>query len=678
MRTEEGTTLFFLVEILPTETRSRRGRGLPTERPYAGHGSPRVASGPAGASSGELAPGAGESGARLAASRRLVLTILWAVVLLGGLLVPGARAQTPTNGDLRLTAGSENAGVLEVYYDDPADDPDAGGEWGLVCDDFFEDVDATVACTQLGYVSGHVLDKIYDHNIPGQTRWLDDVACEGTETRLEDCPHRGWGVSDCGRFEYTAVFCSDVGGPGSIEYAENGTGAVATYTTEGSPMWSVEGTDADDFAISATGVLTFNASPDYETPTDADGDNVYAVTIQNGITDDIPLTVTITVTNVITSTGEISIEYAENGTGAVGTYTYDGTESPTWSVEGTDADDFSISSAGVLTFNAPPDYENPTDADGDNVYAVTVQNGITDDTPLTVTVTVTNVTLILGPSTVVYFENHTRRVGHYTHTAGGSPTWSVGGTDADDFAISATGDLTFNSPPDYENPTDADGDNVYAVTVQAGTSPDTWRAVTITVIDVGVQGPREVRHAENGTRVATYTLEDGGSPTWSVGGDDADHFSISTMGVLTFNTAPNYDAPAEDADGDWEYEVLVQAGDKQRAVTIILTNVHEPRIELWTVPHPLTGHIHYVENGSGYAAILYVADGPLDWEAVLGGPMPPSSEPTGASQGSTRFYSTSEPRRTMKPPSMPTGITSMSWKWGGVIRATALWPPPSP
>src|SRR5439155_10460255 len=39
---------------------------------------------------------------------------------------------------------------------------------------------------------------------------------------------------------------------------------------------------------------------------------------------------------------------------------------------GADAAKFSITSAGVLTFTAAPDFENPADAGGDNVYNVIV------------------------------------------------------------------------------------------------------------------------------------------------------------------------------------------------------------------------------------------------------------------------------------------------------------------
>ena len=53
----------------------------------------------------------------------------------------------------------------------------------------------------------------------------------------------------------------------------------------------------------------------------------------------------------------------------------------------------------MLTFGSPPDYENPADADQDNVYKVTVKasDGTNEDT-LDVTVTVTDVDEDVGPA----------------------------------------------------------------------------------------------------------------------------------------------------------------------------------------------------------------------------------------------------------------------------------------
>ena len=72
-----------------------------------------------------------------------------------------------------------------------------------------------------------------------------------------------------------------------------------------------------------------------------------------------------------------TIEYAENGTGSVATYTAVDPEGTTitWSLEGDDASDFKISSAGVLTFAETPNYEASTGGGTDGTsatYSVTV------------------------------------------------------------------------------------------------------------------------------------------------------------------------------------------------------------------------------------------------------------------------------------------------------------------
>ena len=59
-----------------------------------------------------------------------------------------------------------------------------------------------------------------------------------------------------------------VSGERSVSYTENGTGDVATYAASGADAsgasWSLEGEDADDFRISAGGVLTFRSTPNFE------------------------------------------------------------------------------------------------------------------------------------------------------------------------------------------------------------------------------------------------------------------------------------------------------------------------------------------------------------------------------------------------------------------------------
>ena len=55
----------------------------------------------------------------------------------------------PSIGDIRLTGvqSANSAGVVEFY---------AGGTtgWVTICNDFWDSLDASVACVQLGYESG--------------------------------------------------------------------------------------------------------------------------------------------------------------------------------------------------------------------------------------------------------------------------------------------------------------------------------------------------------------------------------------------------------------------------------------------------------------------------------------------------------------------------------------------
>jgi deleted-in-malignant-brain-tumors protein 1 len=99
-------------------------------------------------------------------------------------------------------AGSSVAGSgrLEINYN---------GVWGTVCDDFFDHMDAQVACYMLGY--GRQGTMIYNQYGPGAgIIWMDDVACTGSEASLANCGQAGWGVSNCGHAEDVSISCIGV------------------------------------------------------------------------------------------------------------------------------------------------------------------------------------------------------------------------------------------------------------------------------------------------------------------------------------------------------------------------------------------------------------------------------------------------------------------------------------
>ena len=276
-------------------------------------------------------------------------------------------------------------------------------------------------------------------------------------------------------------------GPSSVNYAENATLTVATYTVadpdddDASITLTLGGTDALRFEISETGVLSFKASPDYETPGDANEDNVYAITVtvsDGSLSDSLDIKVTVANVNESPSlTGPTDASYAENGTTSVATYTasdVDSNSSITLTLGGPDALRFEITETGVLSFKASPDYETPGDANEDNVYAITVtgSDGSLSDS-LDIEVTVTNVNespSLTGPTDASYAENGTTSVATYTTTdpeSNVSITLTLEGTDALRFEITEAGVLSFKASPDYETPSDANEDNVYTITVTA-------------------------------------------------------------------------------------------------------------------------------------------------------------------------------------------------------------------
>ena len=420
-----------------------------------------------------------------------------------------------------------------------------------------------------------------------------------------------------------------VTGPTSVNYAENDTTIVAEYSStdpDGDGVtWSVAGTDAARFSISAVGDLTFRSSPDYEAPNDANTDNVYEVTVRASDGNLVStLDVAVTVTDMNESgvvTGPTSVNFAENDTTIVATYsaTDPDDDGVTWSVAGTDAARFSIRTLGELTFRSSPDYEAPNDANADNVYELTVRasDGNLVST-LDVEVTVTGVNesgIVTGLSSIEYAENATATVATYSSTDpdGDGVTWSVAGPDAARFSIRTLGELTFRSSPDYEAPNDANADNVYELTVRAsdGNLSSTLDVeVTVTGVNESgvVTGPTSVNYAENDTAiVAEYssTDPDGDGVTWNIAGTDAARFSISTLGELTFRSAPDYEAP-NDANADNTYELTVQASDGSLTSTldveITVTNVNESGI----VTGPTS--INYAENGTTIVATYSSTD----------------------------------------------------------------------
>ena len=402
----------------------------------------------------------------------------------------------------------------------------APGNFGLtfaVSGDDADDFDV-LETTQAG--GGKALSVTFDSSPDAEdpddadTDNVYELTLEVTANSLTDTLDVTVTVTDVNEFDPTVT------GLATVDYAENGTDAIATYTiadadvSDTVSVSALTGDDASQFSRTTTdnndgtvtAKLNFIAAPDFEAPTDSGGDNDYEVTLSGSDgsnTTDLDITVTVTGVNDNnpTLTGPTTLTVAENTptTTVIATYMATDADGDVITFElgggsgsGADRFDFIIDgNTGVLTFANPPDFETPADLDTNNVYEMIMRaldgSPVDPDTnyslALNVTVTVTDLPAVSGLTAVQYAENGTAAVDTYTATdADGqavSVTWSLEGDDSGDFTISAGGALSFASSPDHESATDDNTDNEYNVTVVATDGSEPGRLnVTVDVTNV--------------------------------------------------------------------------------------------------------------------------------------------------------------------------------------------------
>ena len=426
--------------------------------------------------------------------------------------------------------------------------------------------------------------------------------------------------------------------------AENQTAAGTVRASDGDTDDDVTGyaitggADQAFFSIGATsGVLTFNSAPNYEAPSDTDTNGGYVVEVQasSGAGERVKTatqTITVTVTDVggeapgkpdapnvsPASVTSLTVKWSapDNAGPAITDYDHRHRTSPagSWTeVTGTTSTALSATITGLAEGTSYDVQVRATNDEGTGSWS-DAGSGATDANAATPEIT--------SAATFSVDEGSTTVVTLTATDADADPlTWSIptnGGDDAARFMLTDAGGLAFTTAPDYETPADADGDNVYAVTVQVsdGETPVT-AALSVTVENVielatAVDGPAAVPYPENGAvRVATYTAssaEDRDGITWILTGDDKNHFSIDNpKGVLRFHIEPDadnafpklpdYEAP-DDADRNNDYEVTVFAGAgtpftslDPLSVTVTVTDENEAGAISLTTARPKAGSV---------------------------------------------------------------------------------------
>ncbi|XP_038061681.1 deleted in malignant brain tumors 1 protein-like [Patiria miniata] len=115
--------------------------------------------------------------------------------------VTSGQCSLVSDGSVRLVDGnSSTEGRIEIFYQ---------GNWGTVCDDLFDILDATVICHQLGFPSAlRAVSAAAEFSVGSGAIVLDNLECSGDESTLADCSHAGWAEHNCSHSDDAGVICS--------------------------------------------------------------------------------------------------------------------------------------------------------------------------------------------------------------------------------------------------------------------------------------------------------------------------------------------------------------------------------------------------------------------------------------------------------------------------------------
>ena len=200
----------------------------------------------------------------------------------------------------------------------------------------------------------------------------------------------------------------------------------------------------------------------------------------------------------------------------------------------------SIQQLTGLVFTPNADANSDLETIGQFTYTVSDQDGASDSSTVTITVTATQDPPTIDSASAASIEENTTTIMTVdgNDVDGDTLSYSIsGGSDKDLFEIDAsTGDLSFKAKQDFENPADADGDNIYEVevTVDDGNGNTVSQTIQVTITDRSTSMSLSSSNIDENIAgpaigsIDTYIDDTSseGSFSYSITGDGSDSFEV--------------------------------------------------------------------------------------------------------------------------------------------------------
>ena len=379
----------------------------------------------------------------------------------------------------------------------------------------------------------------------------------------------------------------------TISASDEDAGSVLTYSL----LDSGGAKDEKLLSINESGVVTFISAPNYESPSDFNLDNTVeftAVVSDGSLTAQADYSFEIIDVNESPSIATTKISDIAEGVSSIATISAsdpDAGASLSYSlVDSNGAKDEGLlsinSSTGVVAFIAAPNFETPTDVGADNKieFSVLVSDGSLEvSQDYLFSITNVNEAPTISSSSFSIAEGSTAigTIAASDPDVSSTLSYAISGTDSSKFSINtSSGAVVFLSPPDFESPTDNGLDNTYnfTVTVSDGSLSST-QSIAVAVGNVNEAPSFSIASAqsyvENSGATISVVANDpdaSSSLTYTLSGADASKFTISSSGVLSFSSAPDYEIPSDSGSNNiFNVSVAVSDGVNSSSVALVIS-----------------------------------------------------------------------------------------------------------